>query len=209
MYRELPVTEQGVKVLGVPIGTPEFVQEFLAKKGREQEILLQRIPWVNDPQAAWLILLMCGSTRANFWLRAVAPDLTAEFAGHHDARACARSWEFRLGPPKLRWLSLALSAGGLGLTSARRTRTAAHWASWADCLRIVRQRHPDVAELMITHLQHGTAPCFRSVQECRRSLAEAGLQLPPWLELSESPPVLEVDPEPNQPKVGWQRQAVK
>ena len=32
---------------------------------------------------------------------------------------------------------------------------------------------------------------------------------PPWLELSESPPVLEVDPEPNQPKVGWQRQAVE
>ena len=30
--RELPVTEQGVKVLGVPIGTPEYVQEFLAKK---------------------------------------------------------------------------------------------------------------------------------------------------------------------------------
>ena len=58
--RELPVTEQGVKVLGVPSGTPEYVQE-LAKKGREQEILFQRIPWVNDPQAAWLILLMCGS----------------------------------------------------------------------------------------------------------------------------------------------------
>ena len=33
-----------------------------------------RIPWVNDPQAA------CGSPRANFWLRAIAPKLTAEFA---------------------------------------------------------------------------------------------------------------------------------
>ena len=84
--RELPVTGQGLKVLGVPIGTPENVQDFLAKKGQEQEILFQRIPWVNDPQAAWLILLMCGYTRANFWLRAVAPELTAEFAGHHDAR---------------------------------------------------------------------------------------------------------------------------
>ena len=33
--------------------------------------------------------------------------------------------------------------------------------------------------------------------------------MPPWLELSESPSVLEIDPEPNQPKVGWQRRAVK
>ena len=211
--RELPVTEQGVKVLGVPIGTPEHVQEFLAKKGREQEILFQRIPRVNDPQAAWLILLMCGSTRSNFWLRAVAPGLTAEFAGHHDATVWGCLCKI-LGVPSGSAeaqvvASLALSAGGLGLTSARRTRTAAHWASWADCLRMVRQRHPDVAELMITHLQHGTAPCFRSVQECGRSLAEAGLQMPPWLELSESPPVMEVDPEPNPTKVGWQRQAVK
>ena len=39
-------------------------------------------------------------------------------------------------------------------------------------------------------------------------LAEAGLQLPPWLELSESP-LSWSDPEPNQPKVCWQRQAVK
>ena len=32
---ELPLSEQGVKVLGVPIGQPAYVQEFLAKKGRE------------------------------------------------------------------------------------------------------------------------------------------------------------------------------
>ena len=62
------------------------------------------IPWVNDLQA-WLILLMCASTRANFWLRAVAPELTAEFAGQC-GDACARSWEFRLGPLKLRWLQV-------------------------------------------------------------------------------------------------------
>ena len=34
----------------------------------------QRIPMVEDPQAAWLLLLMCASTRANFWLRGVDFD---------------------------------------------------------------------------------------------------------------------------------------
>ena len=33
--------------------------------------------------------------------------------------------------------TLALSAGGLGLTSAQRVNGAAHFASWANCLRIV------------------------------------------------------------------------
>ena len=122
----------------------------------------------------------------NFCLRAVALELTAEFAGHHDVRAWVLVRD--LGSSVCRWWQV----WRLGLTSARRTRRAAHWASWADCLRMVRQRHPDVAELMVTHLQHGATPCFRSVQECKRSLAEAGLQMPPWLELSESPLVQEV-----------------
>ena len=44
----LPVTQQGVKVLGIPIGKQECVQEFLAHKSRQQQVLFQRIAWVND-----------------------------------------------------------------------------------------------------------------------------------------------------------------
>ena len=72
----MPVRDFGRGVLGVPIGQQAHVQQFLAKKGREQETLFHMIPWVNDPQAALLILLMCGSTRANFWSRAVGPTHT-------------------------------------------------------------------------------------------------------------------------------------
>ena len=53
-------------------------------RGKEQATLFERIPWVNDPQAAYLLLLMCWSTRANFLLRAISPDLTEEFATRHD-----------------------------------------------------------------------------------------------------------------------------
>ena len=35
-------------------------------------------------------------------------------------------------------VSLPLSKGGLGLRSAVRSRVAAHWASWADCLPMVQ-----------------------------------------------------------------------
>ena len=73
---ELPLSRQGMRVLGVPIGQPEFVRDYLERKSLEHETLFQRVPWLNNPQAAWL-LLMCASTRANFWLRAVCPDLSA------------------------------------------------------------------------------------------------------------------------------------
>ena len=68
----LPAAQQGVRVLGIPTGKTEYVQEFLEHRTRQQQVLFQRIPWVNDTQSAFLLLSMCGATRANFWLRAAA-----------------------------------------------------------------------------------------------------------------------------------------
>ena len=64
----LDEAEQGVMILGIPVGQPGFVRRFLEKKSEEQKLLFDRIPVVPDVQSAWLILLMCASTRANFWL---------------------------------------------------------------------------------------------------------------------------------------------
>ena len=208
---ELPHAQQGLKVLGVPIGQPEYVRDFLEKKSREQEVLFNKIPGINDPQAAWLLLLMCASTRSNFWLRGVRPEQTEAFADCHDVEACLRRI-LGIGeiPVASQVLStLALSSGGLGLTSANRSRFAAHWASWADCVRMVKERHPPIADMMIHHLQEGLAPSFLSVRACARRLVEAGLDMVSWDELSRAPPTLQEDPEPNQPKVGWQQKATR
>ena len=105
------------------MGRGEFVRVFLEKKNKDHETLFQRILWLNDPQSAWLLLLMC-------------------------------QWED-------------------GLCSAHRNRESAHWASWADCLRMVHDRHPDVAETMIAQLEVGTVTCFEGVQRCRRLVEDA------------------------------------
>ena len=47
---ELPRAQQGLKVLGVTIGQPEYVRDFLEKKSREQEVLFNKIPGINDHQ---------------------------------------------------------------------------------------------------------------------------------------------------------------
>ena len=49
--------------------------------------------------------------------------------------------------------ALLLVLGGLGLRNAERTRSAAFWASWADCLPMVYARHPDVAIQLTLHLE--------------------------------------------------------
>ena len=81
---QLPAAQQGVVILGVPIGSPDFVRQQLEDKSAEQDLLFQRIPLLEDTQACWLLLLMCASTRANFWLRAVCPEQTESFAARHD-----------------------------------------------------------------------------------------------------------------------------
>ena len=43
--------------------------------------------------------------------------------------------------------------------------------------------------------------------QCQRVLMDAGLAVPPWDELAETPPRREEEPEPSQPKMGWQQRA--
>ena len=93
--------------------------------------------------------------------------------------------------------TLALSAGGMGLSSAHRVRSAAHFASWADSLRMVRKRHPIIAESMIRHLEVGGVPCFQAARQCREVVEVAGLVLPSWTELSHS--LLPAEAEPHRP----------
>ena len=94
------------------------------------------------------------------------------------------------------------------LSSAHRNRESAHWASWANCLRMVHDRHPDVAKTMIAQLEVGIT-CFEGVQRFRRLVEDAGFEVPSWRELAETPAARVEDPEPGQPEYGWQQKATR
>ena len=82
---ELPETKQGLRVLGVPVGHRKYILSQLEQKADEHKELLRRIPFVQDVQPAWLLLLLyCAVPRANFWLRTVQPEMTVSFAERHD-----------------------------------------------------------------------------------------------------------------------------
>ena len=48
--------------------------------------------------------------------------------------------------------SLPLALGRLGLRNATRTSESAFWASWADSLAMIRERHPTVAAAIVENL---------------------------------------------------------
>ena len=66
---------------------------------------------------------------------------------------------------------MLLIMGGLGVGGCSRIRHAAHWSSWADCLEMVKDRHPQIAE-DIMNMAHGH---MAVVEESGARLREVGL----------------------------------
>ena len=149
----IPIAEQG-EVLGTPIGHPDFVTPQLEAVRREHEVLFYRIPSMSYLQCAWLLLVHCASARACCCLRTIRPSMVEEF------HQCP--------------------VGGLGLRSAWRSRVAAHWASWADCFRMIHARHLDVAVQLLGQLEgHPGTPCLQEAVATVRSLV-MGFEPPTW-----------------------------
>ena len=92
----------------------------------------------------------CAAARATYLLRTLPPEAVARFADAHDASLWGCMCRLLNIPPLC-----PLFLGGLGLRSAARTRQSAFWASWADCLPMIRERHPELAEDLWLRLEGG------------------------------------------------------
>ena len=130
---EGPPSQQGVRVLGIPIGHEEFVQVKLRATTEKHRLLVERLPSVRDLQSDWL-LFFCVSTRATHSFRGVPPAETEHFTAAHDSPTwqCFTQLQGIFGHTKeaFEWAGLPFQMGGCGLRSA--TRTRALWVSWAQ-----------------------------------------------------------------------------
>ena len=217
----LPAEQQGMVVLGTPLGSDAFVDAFLRQKIEAQASLFSKIPTVLDLQAAWLLLLMCAAPRCHYKLRALPPSSTAAFARSHDEAVlgCLRELLANDSPPLLDALAtkraqLPLHVGGLGLRSAETPRIAAHLASWADTLPTLRGRHLVVVDGLLSQAASqrrgagGLLPCVAAALSSQSCLQRAGFDAPTWHQLiestrSEEPAVHNF----GDPLRGWQRAA--
>ena len=84
---------------------------------------------MSNVQTARLLLLFCGATRANYWIRTVSPRFSGGFAQKHDQavmRCLGRIMRvdpFSIHPSVHEAATLPFSLGGLGIRSAFRSRS--------------------------------------------------------------------------------------
>ena len=187
---DLPPSQQGIVVLGTPLGGPAFIQAHLEKKAAEQRTLLERIPTVTDLQSAWSTLLHCVSARANYLLRVVEPQSVAAHARAHDEGVWSMCALLNINITQeedIRCTNLPLVLGGVGLRSATWTSVSAYWASWPDCLPMMFARHPEVTSQIVQQLEgHPDSPFLAVAASSARALSGTmGFDPPSWQALCE------------------------
>ena len=161
MERKLPAVKRGIKVVGTPIGTLQYIHACCNKVLRKEEKLFDSIPKLSSLQAAWLLLYYCAIPRFNHMLRTLAPEDVARYAALHDEAVlnCFRvlfripdevNWDSRLHRLDydiwVRQARLPQRLGGYGLRNSNRISFAAFWASWADSLPIIAERFPVIGD---------------------------------------------------------------
>ena len=205
-----PTQTQGIRVLGTPLGHDDFVRSFFQRTAEKHATLLERIPTVSDVQSPWALLLHWANARANYSIRVVRPELCGAFAEAHDSGlwrclcAILRIPTDQCDAVAQEAATLPLALGGLGLRSAARTRVAAHWASWADSLPMIRERHHVVAAHIVECLTGGSdVASLASVIDAASDLREFhGFDPPSWSDLANGARPPPRDPEDFEPKTG-------
>ena len=202
---ELPLSQQGIKILGVPAGRKEFVIHELELQATCHTELLKKTPSVKDLQCARPILLYCGVSTASFHVRAVSPEVSLQFAQRHEAQIW-RCLTRLLGvaPEAISesaWAAatLPLSSGGWRCRSSVRLRHPARWASSADSNKMIGERHPEVAGTIFLRSSRLFTLALLTWQK--------QVSAPNWVLLASGDvdaPNVVVMKEPNQPKKGWQ-----
>ncbi len=209
---------EGVVLLGVPVGTEEFVRGHAQERLDEEKRLLNEVRDLPDPQCSWQILSRCAVPRGNYWIRTLPPSLSQEYAVQRDdaiwqtfveiAQAGAIPEPLRMSGRRIAQLPARL--GGLGLRSTARAAPAAFWASWADALEMIQARNPNVAARILERLEGGTTPadgCLHELASCAQLLREEGFDsIPSWEALRSGirPPPLPQTQDPVDRTPGWQ-----
>ena len=212
---DLPEEQNGLVILGTPLGKSAFVEAHARRRLEIEERLLRELPGMKDPQKAWVLLSQSAVPRANHTLRTLPPTVSVAYAqAHDDALWLAFNRIFGAEEHRHDVRARALATlpgrlGGMGLRSALRTAEAAFWAAWVDALPVIASKVPDLAERIVTELQRPSGPraaCLQEAAQARERLLALGAdQLPSW-------PAALAGAEPPQPETaddfefarGWQ-----
>ena len=192
---DLPDAQNGLVILGTPLGKAEFVEAHARQRLEIELRLLREIPKMKDPQKAWVLLSQSAVPRSTHMVRVLPPTASGAYAHAHDEAVwdafCEifQVQEFQ-GDVRAKSLSsLPGRLGGLGLRSASLTAKAAYWASWVDALPVIARKMPDLVASAVADLEDPDGPqagCLQEVSQAHEHLRQLGAgQLPAWQEAAE------------------------
>ena len=149
----------GIKCVGVPLGSPEFVQRFVASKAGEIIRDVEKVQVVTDSLIHFHLLRFCQNTRLAYLNRSVPPDVMV--AGpcnlKHVDQAIAKAilgrgtkFMHEIGSSSDKWNSRAFDwyssivqkachRGGLGVTPNEASSIAAYYSATAQYVSWVHQ----------------------------------------------------------------------
>ena len=127
------IQEEGVVVLGAPIGSAGFVEEVIRRKVEKVREITGLLPLLKDPHTEFVLLRSCLSLpKLSFLLRTVDttphPHLLQEF-DRVTREGLTRILGVPLGERAWQQAKMPVSFGGLGLRGAENHAPAAHVSS--------------------------------------------------------------------------------
>ena len=155
-------------MLGTLLGHPELVTAHLDWMTTEPRVFLERIPSVPDLQSAWVLLLCC-AVRATYCESTLPTDAVARFADEHDegveVHVSIVQRPARPGRSHEVDCHFASRLGRIGALEHCPHQTS-RWASWADCLPMIGERQPELAEDLLLMMEGGAnTPALSAARE--------------------------------------------
>ena len=130
---DIPVNRVGFDLLGSPVGPPSFCEESVLKRVRKVQVVLDRLPDLQDSQMESTILRSClALPKVSFALRTCPPGHIKEATSKFDNAMLEAISDLAGGPlQNWAWLkaSLSSSLGGLGIRRASLHAPAAYIGS--------------------------------------------------------------------------------
>ena len=142
------ISTQGLKTIGAPIGTDEFISEQVHKQCRKYPKFIPRL-YKMDPECAIFILRDCHLPIATHLIRMLHPTHTIEHAHELDGdifsayQHLADDFDIKITDPMY---FQPFKHSGLGFRSIATTAPIAYYASRLQCIRTFQLYDPTIAE---------------------------------------------------------------
>ena len=129
----------GMRTLGAPIGSSGYAEEFWVDYVQSSTVpLTERIMEMPSFQSRLKLLQFCAGPRANYMLRATAPEVSLRASQLHDRamyEAVASITEGDLSTKMQAVMRLPFRMGGLGMSEATQLREAAFLAARSSVIQ--------------------------------------------------------------------------